>query len=509
MMPADTASSSRRPAPGLVLGLLLVAGLGTSVNLHKSIWLDEAFTLERTRGSLEQVLHWARFTSLKPPLYFVLVSWWRKLDPSIEWTRAFSTLCMLGAVAYFHGLSRALRIGGSWLSLGLLAALTPHFLWAAAEARPYALTILFLASALYHAARLWFAESAHPWRDAVLLVLAGYGALLSFYYAGFVLAALFLAGLLARDVRRVVWPGVALAVLMIPWLGQISEHTSGQAGSYMVPVIPEGAGTLAGYATALAWLARQVPAIIFRGAPVVNRPIFLLAFGLLLAAILALRLRTGRPRWTRVETAFVLYAGLGFAMLAALRLANRTTVDMRHWIVVVPGLVLLPSLLAARVEPARRGRILLAGLAVYLSAGLVSFVRNERTRDWRSPAETVTQRERPGEPIILLGENPLPFQYYYRGSNSITRWPVNPYTSNRVDREWQVAEADRRHLENLLDRAEPPERSFWMVERVWPGSAPDVVERTLGERPEVLAVWAFHQTRLYHLRRTGGGNSPP
>jgi len=508
-MPAENTLSSRLPAPGLVLGLALVAGLGTYVNLHKSIWLDEAFTLERTQGSLEQVLHWARFTSLKPPLYFVLASWWRKLGTSIEWTRALSTLCMMGAVVYFHRLSGTLRIGGAWLSLGLLAALTPHFLWAAAEARPYALTILFLASALYHAARLWFAESATPLRDAILLVLSGYGALLSFYYAGFVLAALFLVGLLARDLRRVVWPGVALAGLMIPWLGQISEHTSGQAGSYLIPVIPEGAGTWPGFLTALAWLARQAPAIIFRGAPVVNRPVFWLALGLFLAAILALRLRTGRPRWTRVETACALYAGLGFAMLAALRIANRTTVDMRHWIVVVPGLVLVPSLLAARIEPPRLGRLMLAGLALFLGTGLVSFVRNERTPDWRGPAETVRQRERPGEPIVLLGQNPLPFQYYYRGFNSITRWPLNPYTSNRVDREWQVAEADRRHLGHLLDRAAPPDRSFWMVERTWPGSAPEVVERTLGEPVEVLGVWAFHQTRLYRLRRTGGGNAPP
>ncbi len=322
------------------------------------------------------------------------------------------------------------------------------------------------------------------------------------------LAALFVAGLLAQNLRRVVWPGVALAVLMIPWLGRISEHASGQAGSYLIPVIPEGEGALAGSVTALAWLGGRVPAIIFRGAPIANRPVFLVAFGLSLAAVLALRLRHGRPRWTRVETAWLLYAGLGFAMLAALRIANRTTVDLRHWIVVVPGLVVLPALVASRIEPPRIANAALALFAALMAAGTVSFARNERgPRDWRSPAETVMARERPGEPIVLLGENPLPFRYYYRGPNSITRWPINPYTSSIVGREWQVAEADRRHLRNLLDRAAPPARSFWVAERAWPGSAPEVLRRMLGEEIEVLGAWAFHQARVYHLRRPTGGRS--
>ncbi len=489
-----------RGAERLVLAgaLAVVLAGATYANLHKSIWLDETFTLDRTGSSLSETLHLARHQSLKPPLYFVLVHFWRKLSPTIEFTRFLSTLCIMGAVVWFHRLGRWAGPRG-WVTLGLLAAATPHFLWAAAEARPYALAVFFLAAAFFFFTRLWIAGSEHPTRDTIGFVLAAYGALLTFYYTGFVLAALFLGGLAAnRERRRLVWSGVALAVLLLPWTPSISEALTSQAGSYLVDVEARAEPDLWAPAAQAVWLVRRIPAMIFRATPLLGRSWAEPLFWLLCGGMVAARLLTGRPRWNRGDSAFAVIAFGGFGALAGLRLLNLTTVDERHWIVAVPGFLVLIGRLAGEIEPPVASRS--AGLALlgFFAAGALSYLRNERgSADWKSAAAAVMRGERAGEPIVLFLTSHQPFLYYYRGPNAVRRIPP-AYSSPPRQSGLRLAPADVQHLRDHL--AESATGSFWLVERKWVGNGVAVLQEHLGP-VEVLAQDRFHRVRVYHLRR--------
>ncbi|HXG45805.1 MAG TPA: hypothetical protein VNJ71_13725 [Gemmatimonadales bacterium] len=490
----------------LVAALAVVLVAASYVNLHKSIWLDETFTLDRTRSSLSETLHLARHQSLKPPLYFVLVYYWRQLSPTIEFTRLFSTLCIMGAVVVFHRLSGLFQHRAPWLSLGLLAAVTPHFLWAAAEARPYALAVLCLTAAVYCFTRLWVTGTEHPVRDTIGFVLAGYAALLTFYYTGFVLAALFLAGLVARrDLRRLVWCGVALAVLLLPWIPNISEALSSQAGSYLLDVEARAQPDRWGPAAPAVWLVRRIPAMIFRATPFLTRSWAEPLFWLLLGGLLAARLATGRPRWSGEDTVFAVLGLGGFGALAGLRLLNLTTVDERHWIVAVPGLLVLIARLAGGIRSDSISRAAGVSLLGFFAVAALSFVRNEQgSADWKSATAAVMESERPGEPIVVFLTSHQPFLYYYHGPNEVRRIPP-AYASPSRDPGLMLAPADLNRLLRHLSGSATGR--FWVVEREWVGSGVDVFRRQIGP-VEVLDQRAFHRIRVYRLRR-GVGRLPP
>ena len=130
--PESTAAPARFQLPAL-LGITLV--IGVMLSRRGSLTTDEAFTLHTTSRTLRYAWDEARSFEMQPPLYFLLMTLWRKLGRELEFVRLFSTLAVCLSLVQFQRLSRLLRIGGSWWDLALFAAMTPSVIWAAAEAR--------------------------------------------------------------------------------------------------------------------------------------------------------------------------------------------------------------------------------------------------------------------------------------------------------------------------------------------------------------------------------------
>ncbi len=498
------AATSHEAEDRLTLYVAVVIALAITiwVNLHKSMWLDEASTLRWTGTSLDYTIQMSEFRETKPPLYFLLLYYWRKLASGIEFSRGLSTLCLALTVVYFHRLSGLLGIGRGWWSLGLVAALTPQLLWAGTEARVYALATLCVVSSMYYFTRVQFTGTEHPWRDSALFVLCGYAGLLTFYYNGFILAALFCAGLFGRDFRRLVWSGVALCLLMFPWIDWVRANVFEAYPSYLRPVDLGGPSLLAKAVTLTAWSGQTATRMVFRLAtPLIHRDFAKLGLLLVLVGLLVARVWTGRPRWSRLETAYTIIGLVGFGLLAVIRLTNASLADERHWIVTVPGLIILPSLLASRVVPGWPRRV--AGGVVLAVFGLaaVSFARNERGQiDWRGPASLIAAREQPGEPIVIYDQDSHPFEYYYKGIN---RFSEVPYMAQAMRSDsagvvsFSPAEVDR--LRRILAQRDPSRNSFWIVEGEKLTKAVEVLSRQLGRPLQVLQSWQFHRTNVHHV----------
>lgn len=480
----------------LLVALAFVLVAATFINVNKSIWADEAFTMDRTRTSLAETLRLAREVSNKPPLYFVLVYWWRTVSPSLEWARGLSTACMLLAVWVLHRLGRELRIGGGLLGLGLLAAITPHFIWAAAEARVYAMVVLALSATALMFARVWVNGSDRPTRDTALFVLAAYASLMTFHYAGFILAALFLAGLVYPDRKRLVAAGAILTALMLPWLGVISEQVDVQA-SYLPPVPVHGPLDLA------RWVAFEVTEILQRTVPVYASPARQAAFAGLLGGIVALRIGTARGRLAREEWWALAFGGASFLLVAAVRFLNKTMVDTRHWIVVGPPLLLAVAVLASRLRPARLATAALAALGLALAVGAASLLRNERgPSDWHGAIRWVMATERAGEPIICFDTNTMPIAFYYTGPNGMARIPEDQSTRKDGGRRIELNDVELARLRGMLALAAGPDRTFWVIEAEKQVRGPETIAAHLGQEVRVLERRTYHRVRAYHLQLT-------
>jgi len=477
------------------------AVLAVRYNLIRSMWLDEWFTWSRTGVSLSDTIEHANFTSSKPPVYFVAVHWWRVFSDSIEWIRLLSTAAVLGALVALHRLSRTLEIPADWRSVALLTALAPHILYVGAEARVYALCLLFISWAMYWWARVWVAQAPKPGWATVGFVAASYFAILTFYYAGFVAAGLVLAALLFPERRVYAFrAGAALTALLIPWLPLVKAQVSGQ-GTYLRPIAAK-VGVLSKLASTASYLGDQLLETVFRLAPLKARPEFagVVAVGVLV--VLAARLGMSRPRWSRTESKVTLAVLVAVGSLLGLRTLNQVHADVRHWVVVLPGLLTLASLLVSRVQANRLRLGLSAGLLGIFALGAASFARNERgSYDFKAVAQAIMERERPGEPILSFDGNPGPFQYYYHGPNVVRRVPADLMITRRS---YAFTPEEVARVANALSHAAPPKRAFWLFEKHYQGyrfePGIEVIDRYLPDSIVVETTVPVHLMRAIRAR---------
>lgn len=413
---------------GLALAVLavgVVLAVGLYIDAHKSIWLDEAYSLNTARRPLGETIHRALYFELQAPLYFVLIHFWSKISASIEFVRVFSTLCAAATVWALFRLCRLLLPRRTWLSLALLGACCSQLLWAASEARDYALTLLLMTVALWLFARIWLAGSEHPWRDGTLYVLVGYAAMLNMYYTGFLLAALFIVALLDGAARRtLIATHVALAALMLPWIPVVRRQIA------MHPHNTEPAGGVSlsaahGLVGTAYWMANTLFGAVLRGTgDFVLRPAVLGFLAALLIGTIVARRAWRAASWTRGEIAIAGSTAITAAILLVLRYFNLTLVNQSKWVIIVPGVLALLAVAVGNVPSPRAMRVLAAGYTLFFALAAVSYERTCAlvcsTVDWPSVATYLKTAARPGEPIIFAWSwDALPFTYYYGESAAV------------------------------------------------------------------------------------------
>ncbi len=499
----------------LVLGLVLLLVLVAYDNLHRSLWLDEAYALDTAGRSLAGVVRQSLRFEMQPPLYFLVLHLWLKISPTIEWARILSTVMVALTLWLLHRLARLLDLAPSPFSLPVVAALSPLVLWVAVTARCYAMVTLLITLSTYCFVRVWVLESERPLRDQVLFVVSAYLALLTFYYAGFVLAAQLLAGLLvSRRRRSLVVSGLLIGVLLLPWvpviLQQVAVHPN-----YNPPVA---------HASAISVLELVLGSLsygVFMGVSLLGRTVVAVSLGAMLVAVVALRVWRGSAPWTRAETALAVVALVPFAVLAAARITHLFLVENRHYIVVTIPLLLLVALLLSHVRDGRIRAALAAVLTAFVALSAVSFERNRTDPEgWKQLVAYLTPLASPAEPILFVeNDGEVPFRYYYRG-------PAHLYGIMRdfTGDTWTMEQPNILSYEGLRQRVAAtvgPSHTFWLVARARParwllrqntGAGWQVVERQqdtrggeilddfIGRDVDVLDARSFGEPWAVHAR---------
>jgi len=374
----------------------------------ESLWLDETYTWWFTRLGWGQLLQAARIDAVNPPLYYIFV---KILAPSTS----EAALRFPSALAYLVGIAGAVYLGHllggrpGAIAAGLVWAAHPLTLWAARDARPYALgaALAVVAVALFiRLQRIW----TRP-RALVTGLVVALGLLTHYLFFVLVTALLVLA---AVDLRRAPlffrrWTALALTA-MLPlamWLGWFFSTGSPSLGIgwIRVPLLGDIPLTLWNLASGFGGIG--------------DAPSTLL--GLILLVVIAIGL-AGAERSLGVR---LMLAGIVLPIAGVWVISQRRPVYVdRYFVVVFPFVVALVALgvdsVARRISRGgMHGAVgVLAAVAaglVTLSAGLTVHSAQKFTKeDWRGLAVFLQSRDADAGSLSLSEpEITLPLSYYF------------------------------------------------------------------------------------------------
>jgi mannosyltransferase len=212
-VPAARTRSS--PAPWWPLAAITVfaAVLRLSTLDLQSFWYDEAFTpIHVLHPSLWATLRSVVHTENTPPLWYV-IEWAdsRLLGTGEIALRLPSALAGIATVPVAWAIARELSSRRAAIVCATLVAVNPLFVWYSQEARAYALFVLMGALAMLCFLRALREPTS---KRMAVFALTGALALLTHYFAVFLLIGMVLLLLRDRATRRVALPAVAVLVIV-------------------------------------------------------------------------------------------------------------------------------------------------------------------------------------------------------------------------------------------------------------------------------------------------------
>jgi hypothetical protein len=424
------------------------------------IRFDEAFTLETTsRGFFYAIAQAIEFEQ-QAPLYFALLSLWRRMDLSIFFARSFSLLFY--PISIWLAAEAAKRYLRGVDPLVVAAAFAFHQLvfWAALDIRLYTFITAISAALLVLFYDGYLKDDARRSSRIAFLVIAAV-ALHTQYYLGFQLAAGAVAlafcakwHALKRYIKGMAVVGVIfipMALVVVRQAGIVSGHTDFELTAFdLVREVYRRVVVLFVSVEWIepdwfkAWLGRLV----------------LIGFGI----VFLIKLTREKLWEDRFLAAFVTVQTIFFA--AAITFVGVQPLQARHMIgLVLPFLIIQFSALMVF----KNRHITTAWLILIVAANIIFMIGEHRSLakpgDFRRMAEYVAQYESSGQPVMIVHSDAIyPFKNYYQGVNPLDALPqINELTSwnpklNVFRDEAQVAQSFGRW---------PDAKRFWLVSDGW------------------------------------------
>jgi len=391
----EGAATAARERTGLLLGLvLLLAAAGFGLQLgHSSLFIDEVYSWQASRGSLDDLRHALQYNEVAPPLYYLLLHGWMQLAGSdseivLRMPSVLAGVALVASVCWLGGLVAGRRAG---LIAATLAAVSPLVLLYAQQVRAYIFVMLALTIAV--------AAVLQATRDRSLrwLLVAGGAAICSLmlHYTAVLVLAPVVVWLWYQPEIDLRWRigfaaacALPLGALLPLALEQTSQGHHDGASTYasltMFNAVRIAGSPFDGRATGSFMIAREL------GAVIVVEALALLA--------LAERFRGVRARW--------LIAACGAVPLAAVLVASALAQPValtRYTAVAVPFILVAIAAVAVRLTRPLAALLLICTLAAS-GVGLLAAQRDEgRNPDTRAAMETVAHNWRQGDVVVGLG----------------------------------------------------------------------------------------------------------
>lgn len=446
---------SQRAAVPAIAFLHLVFTLFLSFKLN--VWVDEAFSLHTTDRGLSFALNQALNFELQAPLYFLLLSLWRKFDSSIFFARIFSVVCVLVAIKLVASLANRLwkEMHPGWIVAAV--AFNPLTIYVAVDIRPYALILLLTVALLVAFYDGYLVETRRTRRAQICYVVLAIAALYTQYYLGFLLLANACALLVLRRRRPLVEYLIAMVIVavgfapMLPFIRrQMSAHTAPmQVRETWLEAFAFVGWRLKDYLLPVGWDWMLV----------VRSWVFRICYVATVWIVISRR-RNLAPQtiaiWTITATVALLFVITARASGEKLLLIRHTTV------------MFLPVVLLAFSIAQLSGRkiVLVVWALLMLSLSLsflyVRYKPMAKDGDWQRVSSYLESVEGPEQAILVFHAGAaLPLARHYRGRNMLVPIP-RENTFERFDFHDYVLR-DEREILAALERTPGDDRVIWLV----------------------------------------------
>jgi hypothetical protein len=487
-----------------VVPFLILLNLAITIPLayKLNIWGDEAYTLHTTGGPLSYAFEQAIHFELQAPLYYLLLSLWRKLSGAIFWARLFSVACIIATIKLGASLSRRFfkEIHAGWLTA--LLAFHPFLIWAAVDIRAYALVILLSAFLLLLFFDGFLSDESGAGRARLLYTIVSVLALYTHYYLGFLLLAAAAALLVLRRWRALRAYLLAMAAVFLcfaPMIPIVLEQMRVNTREVAKPA------SLTESVKVISWRAQEyvLPA---EAEPLQFARRWILRLGL--AGALALLLTRRRKSITAGHVAvWTIFAVLCFLYTVALFLTEEGLMQARH----TAGLFLVTLLFIFSVITALGSRRILTAwallCALFYGLFLYTFYRPlAKPGDWLRVASFISASEKEHQPILVFrADGALPLRFYYTGANMVVALPAEQRFV-RFDQRDEVLHDEEEIRRALRERAGGDGEELWLVTdetcRYFEIDFHcEVLEDFVGRNYETVSEQKFYGSRVRLLRR--------
>ncbi len=413
-------SSSGRAVGAAFAGVLVLAAVLRVVDLEgRTMWCDELLSIRRASLGFGPLIR-ELLKVEHAPLYETTLSVWLKFGRSDAWIRLLSSLYGIATIGVVYAAFRLLTTRRLALGVALLTAVSPLHVYWSRIARPYALLPLVSWAATYFLFKLLDARRGGrgAWVGyvvcaALCLYTHYFGVLLLFAHTLVFAAASWRPG---RRKRLGGWAAAQAAVLLLfsPWLAGNFATTVGAAKGQVYYASQLGLLFKLAYfffVFSLGWTVSPfcwplvVPAAALYGWAFVRGTA---------ASWLGPRAREAR---------------IALALFAVPLLAGWfvPACSPKHQTPGVPLYAFIVLCALASLRP-RWMRVGLFAVMLALDAGsLTNYFRNAQYTDvdvvtpWRAIVAEVEARARPSDAVVL-GYNPAPFLWYYRGAAPVYRF---------------------------------------------------------------------------------------
>jgi uncharacterized membrane protein len=405
----------------IIFGLLVIYFL-ILIYLSKVVspWEDEFYTLNTTSRNLSQVISQSYHFEAQPPLYFVILKFWRQINDGVFFARLLSVFFIGLSAYFFHRLINLIsgKESSKWLLIIFL--LNPFTVWAAIEMRSYAMIILISIISVYFF--LKFHISNEKKFIHYFLIFATIG-LYTQYLFVFLIISLLLSLLVLRGWKpffKLCTYLVPVAILFLPNFLFIYDDIA----------IQQTDNPFITWKSTL-FMVLQTPPTLILG---LNRVPFggfwkliITMFSIFLASFAYMqsyKQRRGLDDFYLEKINLILITILVFVCLYILAfIIFKIQYADLYMAIIFPILILI--IIIFNDIPNLYRKLLFAALSLYFIFILLFVYKNPvKFYDFNLAAQYVSEIERYSEPILFYrNEMSLPFSYYYKGHNPIIPFP--------------------------------------------------------------------------------------
>ncbi len=448
----------------LLILIFLHLAIALPLAFQLNIWVDEASTHYTTQNGFVQAFRNMFSDEKQAPLYFLMLSLWRKISDSIFFARLFSIICSLLAIAAFSRLAQKIWERKTAFFITALFALHPYLFWASLEIRLYSLIIL-LTCLLFGFFCDGYLQTDKPLRQAqIYIFLISIIALYTNYYLGFLLIGGFLALVVLRcwqEAKSYFLQMLIVGIAILPLFWIIGLQFSDRIVTFQEEKsLIEGIRIFWNH-----FLIFALPTEIFTPE---NLSVFsFIRLWLVRIAILATIFIIVKERGKGLDK-IILAFGTISATAAAFFLfvyfqLGAGYVEIRHAAVYFVSIFIFTGAVLVNILPKKTWVLAAVLYSIFFSYSIFTLYPNMTKRgDWARVAAFISQAEKPNQPIVSFPVyETIALPQYYRDANR--GLPDEKFFSFFAEDKAGSPNSFRRQIEFVISKIPSEAEEIWLL----------------------------------------------